>query len=1124
MLLRSLAPAARLMGRRLSSLAEAPKVFRLEPQLEKVISRFESSMKAGRGVQTVEKSQTLVEDFGALQRFHVQKVLLVCSDYDSYTFEEEGLLNELMHQRYNEHSLSRPPTIDRVSSPASAVEQFQRKGDYDMVIALSRIAAQSNLAADILRIQPSTPIALIALTPSELTSSVQLVDESMRLNVNKRLMWEKGHSSSGAAIGTAKPAAPFAPSGSVGADSWIWPFMWQGSPQLFTAIFKAVEDRINAANDIEYGVGVIMVIEDSVKFYSSYLPLLYSELWSQNQLIQGETMQPRERILRMLSRPKVIFCTNYEEASDVYDRYRDNMFGVITDMGFPKDGVHREHAGLQFVSYVKEQQPELPVLMQSASREDSPEANAAVALGAKFVCKSSTTLLQSLRDYMREDLMFGPLKFQDGISGKEIGSVSTVSELMTTWEGLPLSSVAFHARQSHLSRWFFARAEFALAKRFRASQYPQDFIDADGRERPDWLRNWILSEARAHRNKLASNIEDVSTADASTPIVRLGSGSLGGKGRGFRFLHQLSEKFNMATVIPELELVVPRCFILATSVFDDFMETNNLIAPALNAATDEEVHTLFEAASLPSEVTAELHKFLQMSSGPLAVRSSSLFEDAFMQPFAGIYSSEMLPNSSAIPLDERLEHLSWAVKRVYASTFSQEAQRYASSMSNRSEEEKMAVILQPLVGAPDESGNYFYPTLAGVANSVDFYPQPHTATSHGCAQLGLGLGVSVVDNTPAVHFSLSDPRALTGPPELPVTALDLAAMPGSGTMLATLPPAAASLALQTVPKASSATPAPNAATAVPLISDVHGERVVFKRGYGEVVAGALDAADEPPPLRTVPLPQILNGEVPLATALAFLLRLGRAGLGCPVEIEFALQARKAATDRHQLHVLQIRPQAHFREGHADRFAFLPSSDYAAIASTRALGHGRFNGISDVVYVSPDRFDASATAGIAAEIGAINAKLRAEGRKYLLMAPGRWGSNDTSRGIPVTWPDIDSAAVIVETVLDKHVPISQGSHFFQNIISFGLGYMTVDPESSSGKSAETADYSFWDSQADVGHGTQYVRHVQTESPLEIVVDGQSRHGVVMRPGRSFDVFVAQVDQFISLEREQYGSMS
>jgi len=530
---------------------------------------------------------------------------------------------------------------------------------------------------------------------------------------------------------------------------------------------------------------------------------------------------------------------------------------------------------------------------------------------------------------------------------------------------------------------------------------------------------------------------------------------------------------------------------------------------------------LFDAAKLSEDVSCSLRTFLEGIETPLAVRSSSLFEDAFMQPFAGIYESVMLPNNPSVPLDERVEQLKWAVKRVYASTYSQQARRYAESMQNRTEEEKMAVILQPVVGSADVEGQYYYPALGGVANSVDFYPRPNTSQLNGCASVGLGLGASVVDGMPAVHFSLGDTTALSGPSPitLPVMALDLNANPRTKSCVITLPDAAEK-ALTILPKPSEMHMAPQAATTVPLTTDVHGEKVVFLKSYGEVKQAS--SKSESPELQTVALPQLLSGEVPMAKALSFLLRLGSMGLGCPVEIEFALKARKTSDERHQLHLLQIRPQAQMHQTQADHFRFLPSAQYAAVASERALGHGRFEGISDVVYVSPDRFDTANTTEIAREISEINASLQAQGRKYLLMAPGRWGSADAAKGIPVAWNDISNSAVIVETTLDDQVPLSQGSHFFQNIISFGLGYMTVDPQCD--KHNEVADYAYWDGMDPSSHDTQFVRHVQLDGPLEIVVDGQSRHGVVMKPGKAFDVYVSQVDAYMALAQEQYSSTS
>jgi len=410
-----------------------------------------------------------------------------------------------------------------------------------------------------------------------------------------------------------------------------------------------------------------------------------------------------------------------------------------------------------------------------------------------------------------------------------------------------------------------------------------------------------------------------------------------------------------------------------------------------------------------------------------------------------------------------------------------------------------------------------------VANAVDFYPMPHTSTEHGCAQLGLGLGFSVVDGMPAAHFSLGDTSALTAPEELRIAALSLTAKPGDGDLLVDGGTVAA---LQTVRRSNRAKPAPQAASAVPLSDDVHGEKVVFKSDYGVVTAP--EEAEGMGELSPVGLKELIAGEVPLAKALSFLLRLGSIGLGCPVEIEFALKLRKSAMDRHELHVLQIRPQAQVAGQKATglRFQYLPNVEYAAVTSTKALGNGRFDGIRDVVYVSPEMFDKNKTSEIAKEIGLLNSALTKEGNKYLLMAPGRWGSADKLRGIPVAWQDIDGASFIVETQLpgDESVPLSQGSHFFQNIMSFGLGYATVDNTDASRKS-EVADYAYWDSlpeQASVGNS--YVRHVQLERPLEIVVDGLSRHGVVMKQDKAFDVYVGQVDAFMALQESQFNSSS
>ena len=748
----------------------------LEPSLESALSRFRKS------ATETDKSSSIVDSVAQLQTRRVQNVLLMCSDYDSYTFEEDGLLTELIYSEYDTMNLRKPPTIERVSSPEKALARMKEQ-EYDLLITLMRMEGSNmtpqSFVTAVHAMEPSMPIALLALNAFELRELDPRVDQALKINVNKRLTWEAG--GGGAAVAAASPSSADAL-----ADAWVWPFLWQGNASLFTAMFKVVEDRLNAAQDTDFGVQLVLLIEDNVKFYSSYLPVLYQELLKQNQALQSETMGSREKLLRMHSRPKVMLCTNYEEAADIFRRYSPNVMGVITDAGFPRNGEHDLTAGLKLAAEALEHAPELPVLVQSG---DSKLATKVEALGAKFVSKESNVLLASLRDFMTQELKLGPLEFLDGVTGAKLGEVSTVTELVETWAQLPLQSVAYHGRHAHLSKWFFARAEFQLAKRFRASSYPNDFIDADGNERPDWLRNWILSEARAHRNKLASGVENASArgiTDFDSSMVRYGKGALGGKGRGFRFLHSVSDKFGLQTIIPELRISVPNCFVLATEVFDRFLDENQMRQAALEATADEDLVKLFDAAPLPADVSAELQKYVaqvgcsaaRISSrlphpsphmshpthhaaqvgAPIAVRSSSMFEDAFLQPFAGVYSSFMLPNDGGE--EQRLAQLEGAVKRVYASTFCQAARGYIASTQNRLEEEKMAIIVQELVGEADGHG-HFHPSLAGVANSIDFYPRPHTSHEHGCAQLSLGLGAAVVGGTPSVQFSLADPATAT---------------------------------------------------------------------------------------------------------------------------------------------------------------------------------------------------------------------------------------------------------------------------------------------------------------------------------------------------------------------------
>uniref|UniRef100_A0A6S9V7X9 Pyruvate phosphate dikinase AMP/ATP-binding domain-containing protein n=1 Tax=Chrysotila carterae TaxID=13221 RepID=A0A6S9V7X9_CHRCT len=1025
--------ATRPIARSLCGAPAPAPTLRLDPVLEGVISRFKKSAARASSDET-----SLVEVFSKLQARRVKKVLLLCSDYDSYTIEEEGVLSEVVYHEYVQLNLRTPPIIERVSSPEKALVRL-KETQFDLVVTLLRNA--SSFVSKVHHSYPSLPIALLAMSATELSALDPRVGLNQSTNVNKRLMWESvnnGDETAAAAEVTGKLARSGSYASSL-SDAWIWPFLWQGNTSLFTGMFKLVEDRLNAQKDTSYGVQLILLVEDSVKFYSSYLSVLYGELLKQSMAVANETMAAKEKLMRMYSRPKILLCTNYEEAMDIYERYADNVIGVITDAGFPRNGQHDPLAGVVMAQKMLEQRPELPLMLQSAQGEDSEVARRATAIGAKFASKGSSSLLMELRDFMTEEMKFGPLVFRDANTSKALGTVSTVTQLLSTWEQLPLSSVAYHARRADLSKWFLARSEFQLAKRFRASNYPGDFIDSNGKERPDWLRNWILSEARANRNKLASNVENVQYADPSLPIVRLGSGALGGKGRGLRFLNSLVEEYGLENLMPDLQISVPRCFILATGVYDRFMEENNLLVPALNAKDDEEVLSLFSEAKLPADVMDQLHTYLASMTKPLAVRSSSLFEDAFLRPFAGVYATTMLPNSSP-SIATRVKELAAAVKRVYASTHKKDALAYAEMTGNRAEEEKMAVILQEIVGT--EQDGYYYPTLAGVANSIDFYPPSNAEPQHGCAQIALGLGSAVVDGMPCVqHLNLGLPSRPVGADEsmMPVTALDLSApvhmgafveSDSEGAGIVQLPPEFG--VMRTFPRSAKVEVAPEAAHNVPgLMHDVHGEQVVFKHGYNEAHAIApAKKQRQAATLSRISLKQLIQSEVPLPQALSFMLRLCSLGLGCPVELEFALKLRKTPDAKHELHILQVRPQSEVTASHhakALRFKYLPGSDYSAVASTHALGHGSFENISDVIYVSPETYASCSREQIAQEISALNKKLRAEGRRYLIMSPGRWGNADGTRGVPVKWSDIDGAGFIVETAVEgESVPLSQGT--------------------------------------------------------------------------------------------------
>jgi hypothetical protein len=914
---------------------------------------------------------------------------------------------------------------------------------------------------------------LLALSPQELRTIDSRVDESLRVNVDKRKVWENY-------------VAGLEPDTAVSAQAqtdWLWPFVWQGNLSIFTAMIKAVEDRLNVKEDTSSSdVPVIILVEDNVKFYSLFLPMLYAELMKHMKKLAADTNNPMDEATRLHSRPKVILATNFDEALDIFDSYQNNVIGVISDLGFCRQGVHNDKAGLELLNIVTDTMPHLPVLIQSSNPDIESVAK---VIGCDYVNKNSRNLLNSVRKFLKDSLFFGDfqVKGADGQpltkDGKPVVAPDKNS-LIGLIRTMPDDSLLYHAKRLDFSKWFMARAETALAKDFRTKHW-RDYTHV-GEMRED-----MLQFIRKDRNVRYAGVVEHGSHDADATIVRIGKGSMGGKGRGFRFLNSMFYKCSLPTLVPTVEMAVPRSLILSTEVFDSFVQENELyeLLDDGRDESDEAISAAFQAASLPADVVAMLSEHLNevedqthlegkgmLAGVPLAVRSSSMYEDAFQEPFAGVYRSYMLANdATASSLEERVAQLESAVKMVMASTYWKDARQYADATQHISEEEKMAVIVQEVCGSVREGDNgsrHFYPTMSGVINALDFYPLPDTTPSDGCAQVALGMGNAVVDGMATTRFSLAvsnnDTSSFASNRSSTII-MTAAGGGGQGTAASTgedssLSAAAAVPSMHAVPPLFSAIDFSRAGPNWDENCDEEGSNLTL-----------VDASDDQRALVAAALNGQLDPPLPLVPLLSFLSKMGSAGLACPVEMEFALELApntkvltsgstdgdgksKATAGRHKLSVLQIRPMGAMQQDTTTKFNHLPSDQYACVVSKLALGHGQFEGIRDVVYVKPGSIDFDSIGGdgfahstqVPAEIAAIDRMLTESNRPYILVGPGRWGTKDPTCGIPVSPAQISGAHLIIETDIEgKTVPPSQGAHFFQNLLAFGIGYMHIgDP--------------------------------------------------------------------------------
>ena len=974
------------------------------------------------------------QGFQDLMRHRVQEILLVSSLYDSFILSEDGKLHEMILDEFLDLNLKHTPGLTHVSSGRRALELAKEDPNrYNLIIASLHLGDMSvlDLARKVKEAGLETPLIVLAYDNRQLTDFVADNDIS---DIDRA-------------------------------------FLWQGDVGILLAIVKYVEDKWNVAHDTGVvGVQAIIVVEDNIRFYSSFLPVIYTELMNQSHNLIPEGINIHHKLMRIRARPKILLCDNYEEAWGYFETYEEDILGVMSDIEFPRGGALDRQAGLDLARAVRKRRSDIPLMLQSSFPKNERLAR---DIGASFLLKGSPVLLKQVRRFMVDNFAFGDFVFHMPDGGGEVARAHDLRSLVENLKTVPVESIAFHGERNHFSNWLKARAEFALAQRLRPRQV-SDF------ETLEHLREDLIESIDEYRRERIRGMVadfDRDNFDISKSFSRIGGGSLGGKARGLAFVNRLLTEHHVERMFPGVSISVPPSVVLGTDVFDRFLEDNDLRDMAINSDDDDQIRRRFRRAPFPEEHRRDLASFLDLIRYPLAVRSSSLLEDSQYQPFAGIYETYMLPNNDLDP-EVRLEQLIDAIRRVYASTFSQHSKAYLRGTPYRLEEEKMAVIVQKVVGKI--RGERFYPDFAGVARSHNFYPTPPMTADDGIAAVALGLGTMVCEGGNSVRFCPKYPRHLVQFSSVKdllqnsqreffaIRLADQASQRSDGLI---------ELATHGLEVAESD------GTLAALGSTYSHENDAVYDGIGR------------PGVRLVSFAPILkHGMFPLAEILDFLLDIGVQGTRCPVELEFAVNLGVPAGEPKEFGFLQMRPLPLSEEledvelGDADRGDLV-------CESPSVLGNGKITDVKDVVYVDYHRFDRRKSREVAAIVARMNAKLVAEGQPYLLIGVGRWGSTEPYLGIPVTWDQIAGVRVIVEAGFkDFTVTPSQGTHFFQNLTSCSVGYFTVNPEIDQG----FVDWEWLDTHAPLAEAGP-VRHLRLDEPLVIMMDGKKNRGVIFKPG-------------------------
>ncbi|HEV7242242.1 MAG TPA: PEP/pyruvate-binding domain-containing protein [Thermoanaerobaculia bacterium] len=967
------------------------------------------------------------EDFHQLERRRIRDILLVSSLFDFYLFEEEGLLYEQIQSEYHGFQLSHTPELTRISSGAEALELLDRGERFDLIITTLHIDDMTppRLAREIRAKNRKIPIVLLAYDKRELSDLIT-------------------HH---------------------GVADFDGVFIWQGDFRLLIAIIKNLEDELNVADDTSrFGVQVILVNEDSVRYASFFLPLLYSEVMSHSQSLMSEGLNPAHRALRMRARPKILLSSTWEKAMGYLEQYEHSVIGVITDAGFTRGGVHDSRAGIAFTRQVKQRFWDIPILVQSTNPTLVGEAQAA---GAMFLAKGSPTFRDDVGSFLRDYFGFGDFVFR-ARDGTEVGRAKDLKSLEEQLRVVPDESLLHHGSRNDFSNWFKARTEFQLAERLR----PRKVSDYDSVAE---LREDIIRQLREHRSLRQRGMLTVfssTTFDPASSFARTGGGSVGGKARGLAFLNTLLSMENLRTRFDGLDIEVPAGLVIGTDVFDQFLRDNDLRSFALSASTDEEImHRFIAAERFPQETVDRLRELRELIREPLAVRSSSLLEDTQFHPFAGIYQTYMIPNSS-------LEELLTAIKRVYASTFYRAARDYIKVTSLRVEDEKMAVIVQRMVGAP--RGQRFYPEISGVARSYNFYPAGPQKPEDGIAAVALGLGKTIVEGGATVRFCPKYPdhmQQFLRDTQRTFYALEMGRIGPIGRIGPMSPIGPISIEDERIVPFDLKTAEDD--------NTLHWVASTYSAENDALYDGISRAGT-----RVVTFAPILRHRlIPLAEALDELCRIGTHGIGTPVEIEFAVDL---SGESKRLGLLQMRPLVLSREMDELNLSDIPA-ERLICQSDQVLGHGVIRDLRDIVVVGVDTFQRSRSHDAAREVAKLNSRLLDERRGYLLIGPGRWGSLDPLLGIPVKWDQICGARTIVEAGFrDLSIDPSQGSHFFQNLTAFQIGYFSVSPRVRN----SFVDWDWLAAQRAI-HETQLVRHIRLEEGVTVKMNGRERRGVILK---------------------------